>query len=337
MDQKALCPVAFSAAAAFAADRPADGSRAFTGVAYSGDVVTDHPFFERVAFDLASTKLATPAPVLFNHFEPIGVIDDVELGNEIGISGKIFADVQGSGSMVAQFADRGMPWQMSVGIWPGRIEEVKAGAKVDLNGRKFDGPLTVFRDNRVREVSFCALGADDKTNAQIFTIGGNAPRVAPPQQESENMEQAEHDRIVAELAATHAAELETLTTKVAELTGRLDAQAAAQREAEVKSVFEATGRAFTPEAAAPYLAMTPETFALVAADLKAGRPALDPKLTTAQATSGASTTEADNNSTESIRKRAREYIASQAALGISVGISEAVTFVTKAGTTGAAV
>lgn len=145
----------------------AAGSRIFTGTAYSGGIITDHPMYERVAFNLDSTRLALPAPLLYKHQEPIGIVERAELAGNIRISGKVFADKSPDAKKVADFSDAGMVWQLSVGIWPGRIEEVKAGAKVKLNGKTFDGPLTVFHDSRVREVSFVALGADGATSARV--------------------------------------------------------------------------------------------------------------------------------------------------------------------------
>ena len=68
-------------------------------------------------------------------------------------------------AQVAQDSDDGFPWQMSVRIDPSAIEEIQAGASVTVNGKVHQGPITVFRGGRIREVSFCALGADDNTNA----------------------------------------------------------------------------------------------------------------------------------------------------------------------------
>lgn len=39
-----------------------DGKRHLDGVAYSGQVITDHPSLPRVVFDLSTTTLDTPAP-----------------------------------------------------------------------------------------------------------------------------------------------------------------------------------------------------------------------------------------------------------------------------------
>lgn len=159
------------------------GVRKFSGTAYTGGVITDHPAFDRVAFDLSTTKVQVPAPLLLNHLDPVGVIRNATAARDLRVDGDLFADARGAGgderaSNVAAMADRGMPWQMSVGIWPGEIDQVKAGAKVSLNGQEFAGPLTVFRQNRVREVSLVALGADDRTSAVVFGRAANAKRPA---------------------------------------------------------------------------------------------------------------------------------------------------------------
>ena len=69
------------------------------------------------------------------------------------------------GTQVAQDSDDGFPWQMSVRIEPSKTEEIAADQSVFVNGKNYQGPITVFRGGRIREVSFCALGADDNTSA----------------------------------------------------------------------------------------------------------------------------------------------------------------------------
>lgn len=143
------------------------GVRAFEGVAYGGGIVTDHPLYDRVAFDLATTTLQTPAPALYMHRDPVGTVDAAKIGGRIEIEGRLFADADAQAAKVAAMADAGMPWQMSVGIWPGRVEEIGEGKTVILNGQTMTGPLTIYRDSRVREVSFCPLGADSTTVAKV--------------------------------------------------------------------------------------------------------------------------------------------------------------------------
>jgi hypothetical protein len=157
-------PAAQPAALQFAAG--AGNVRAFNGTAYGGGIITDHPVWDAVAFDLASTKAPPSLAVLFDHRIPIGV-GKAKIDREITIAGELFADVDPQAKSVAEFADRGMPWQMSVYIKPGRIDQVKAGTSINLNGRRMAGPLAVFRDARLREISFVALGADHTTSARV--------------------------------------------------------------------------------------------------------------------------------------------------------------------------
>jgi hypothetical protein len=143
------------------------GTRPFSGIAYGGGVITDHPVYDRVAFDIGTTKLETPAPLLFDHKQPIGVITKASLGSNIAIEGTVFADLAGPAAEVAAMADRGLPWQMSVGIFPGSVETIDGATSVALNGKDVPGPLTVYRNNRVREVSIVPLGADSMATVRV--------------------------------------------------------------------------------------------------------------------------------------------------------------------------
>jgi len=145
-------------------------ARNFRGVAYGGGIVTDHPLYDRVAFDLSSTRLSTPAPALYVHrADPVGIIRHADVTHSgVTISGELFSDIDEQARDIATKADRGMPWQLSVGIFPGRVDEIGAGVALTLNGRPAVGPLTVFRDNRIREVSFVPLGADHTTAAEVL-------------------------------------------------------------------------------------------------------------------------------------------------------------------------
>ena len=103
----------------------ATGEREFSGVAYAGGVITDHAWYSAVAFDLATTSAETPMPVLFNHSgSPIGVIDDVLITNQIEITGRLFADIDKTAKDIAAKSDKGIKWQLSVGIFPNEITQL---------------------------------------------------------------------------------------------------------------------------------------------------------------------------------------------------------------------
>lgn len=141
--------------------------RTFSGVAYSGEVITDHWYWDRIIFDLDSMKIKGRIPALLDHSprQRAGVINEYNINHQQGlvVSGDLMSNE--FGTEVAQDSDDGFPWQMSVRIEPSSVEEIQADASVTVNGKVHQGPITVFRGGRIREVSFCALGADDNTNA----------------------------------------------------------------------------------------------------------------------------------------------------------------------------
>ena len=170
-----------------------DGKRRLTGIAYAGGIITDHRSYDRVAFDLSSTTLATPIPLLCNHDHhcTIGVITTAIIDSAVHIESELFTGIDADADEVANKADAGMPWQLSVGIYPGEITELSAGTRVVLNGVTVEGPLIVFRNNRIREVSVVALGADSRTTTTVFNLH---------HQESPMSSQTEHTEAQEEIA-----------------------------------------------------------------------------------------------------------------------------------------
>ena len=240
--------------------------RTFSGVAYSGDVITDHGAFARVAFDLARLKFKTPAPLLSGHDQrtPVGVIKAADVGSDFVISGDLFSTIDDAAKGIAAKADAGFPWQMSVGIFPGKIEEIPAGTTIELNGRQMDGPLSVFRNSRVREVSFCALGADSQTSATVFT----AEPLPTPEPILMETKPDDQKAVIEDLQA----QLTSANAEAEDLKKQLKEFAAAKRKGEVVSLFSALGREVTEEFAAPYMDLTDVQFAAVSADLLAMKP-----------------------------------------------------------------
>jgi hypothetical protein len=149
----------------------------FGGVAYSGGLVPGMG----VVIDLASTRFNARIPILLqhDHEQPIGVADAAAIqNNQLVIGGRLFSDMTGSpAERVAMLAQRGMPYEMSVGIFDFNVERVPAGKSAAVNGATFQGPVTVLRSGAVREVSVVTLGADPETDAQFFNRRGDAMNV----------------------------------------------------------------------------------------------------------------------------------------------------------------
>lgn len=178
--------------------------RTFSGVAYSGEVITDHWYWKQVIFDLDSMQIKGRIPALLEHssYQRAGAIESHAISYESGltVSGILMSNEYGT--QVATDSDDGFPWQMSVRIEPSSIDEIQAGNTVTVNGKLLHGPITVFRGGRIREVSFCALGADENTMAVAASHNPNNPNedtdVTELEQVKDALKQAETERDAAQ-------------------------------------------------------------------------------------------------------------------------------------------
>jgi len=144
--------------------------------AYSGDVIPNHWFWGNLIIDIAGIKLPKKKmPVLQDHFTEkiVGWSEKIKKGDDGVLIEGNFAESTQSGQEAMALAKEGFPWQASVYIPPSSIEDVSEGTKVEVNGRKLKGPLTIFRKTELKEASFCALGADSNTSAEALKDSGN--------------------------------------------------------------------------------------------------------------------------------------------------------------------
>ncbi|MFH7347315.1 hypothetical protein L1A45_01550 [Acinetobacter variabilis] len=230
--------------------------RTFSGVAYSGEVITDHWYWDRIVFDLDSMQIKGRIPALLDHStrQRAGAINSHSIDHQNGLT--VSGDLMSNefGTQVAQDSDDGFPWQMSVRIEPSAVEEIQAGASVTVNGKLHQGPITVFRGGRIREVSFCALGADDNTNA---VAASHSPK---------QFNQPED---------TDVTELEKAQAKITELEGQVNTLteqnkqfAAAKREAEITALGKDLGKEFSAEDVEEMKKLDDSAFAFSAKQLR---------------------------------------------------------------------
>ncbi|MCB1630283.1 MAG: hypothetical protein H7A12_04425 [Pseudomonadales bacterium] len=141
--------------------------RRFEGVAYSGGVIPQYGAHGDVAVDLASLQLPNaPIFALVDH-DPgkrAGKLGARLAGNQVLVSGEFFTASDAGKEVAALFAE-GAPWQLSIGIQAA----VESGERrsVTLNGRALSVD-TIFRNAKLREVSFVPVGADPETSVHAF-------------------------------------------------------------------------------------------------------------------------------------------------------------------------
>lgn len=145
----------------------------FAGTAYSGGLVPDYG----VVIDMATTTYNAKLPLLDSHsrWDIVGVIEQAATRDfQMQVAGNLFSDMPGSSAeRIAQLAQRGVPFEMSVGLYAFRREFVPAGETVKVNGQTFNGPVNVLRNGQVREVSIVTLGADPRTTSKFFELEGD--------------------------------------------------------------------------------------------------------------------------------------------------------------------
>jgi hypothetical protein len=152
-----------------ASDQGKLGTRKFRMVGYTGEVMSI--WGEAMAVDLEGiTWSERPLPILLDHDTRIrvGFSQAIEVTKKgLEVEGDFLSNP--TASEIVADADAGFPFQASINVHGDVIEEVGKGATVQVNGREFVGPGTIFRKSTLREVSFCALGADGDTHAEALS------------------------------------------------------------------------------------------------------------------------------------------------------------------------
>jgi len=153
------------------------GKPRFRLAAYSGGIIPNHWWWGNVALDLDGMAMGRPdIPVLREHISEclVGYADRVAVEPEGLVVEGPFNLVTKDSKEVYELAKVGHPWQASIYFAePHTIEEVSAGETAEVNGRTLTGPGTVFRKWRLREASFCTLGADENTSGRSLSDGSS--------------------------------------------------------------------------------------------------------------------------------------------------------------------
>jgi hypothetical protein len=229
--------------------------RTFSGVAYSGEVITDHWYWSRVIFDLDSMQIKGRIPALLEHSsrQRAGAINTHTISHQEGLV--VHGDLMSNefGTQVARDSDDGFPWQMSVRIEPAKTEEVAADQTVIVNGKTLQGPITIFRGGRIREVSFCALGADENTMAVAASHNPTNP----------TKEETDVTELEKEKAAREEAEQERDAAQ-----NELKKFKADKREEDIKLLETSLNKQFSAEEKTSYTNMDDASFAFMSQQLK---------------------------------------------------------------------
>lgn len=146
-------------------------TRPFEMIVNTGEPIRGHWYWGDFIFDLSGLESRKDSiPVLREHDveRVVGFTEGLE-ATESGLSvkGQLVLS-EPDAQKVANLSDASYPWQASMFFTVSVMEEVQSGETVEVNGREYAGPMMVMRKWRLREVSFCTLGADEMTHAQAL-------------------------------------------------------------------------------------------------------------------------------------------------------------------------
>lgn len=233
-----------------------DKKRTFKGTAYGGGRVDGHWFWGRngVVFDLEGIEIPTPTPLLEEHFSTsrVGVVKEVGINQNITVTGDFLRNTKAR--EVVDDADDGYPFQMSMFIDPGSVEEVGQGVSVVVNGQTFTGPVAVFRNNRIREFTICSTGADRTTSVNAFSAKPGTTN------------QPTEDTDVTELEKAQAAQKQAEKERDDALAD-LKKFKADKREEDIKVLETALNKQFSAEEKTSYTNMDDTSFAFMSQQL----------------------------------------------------------------------
>ena len=225
--------IKLSAALPVALATGADKVRTFKGVANSGK-----PFgyggYQAVV-DLAQLSHKASVPVLLEH-SPVkmaGVCSLSVTADGLIAEGSLLSNE--FGTQIAEAADQGFPWEMSVYAQAESYEELAAGAVLSVNGNEVTGPAVILRRCTIREVSFTAVGVDSETEAVVLSDGSPLPDIF--KQPLELSMTPEEKQAFDDLKA----EVDTLKAEKAEAEKKLKEAEAAAKKNQVKAKLSAAG------------------------------------------------------------------------------------------------
>jgi hypothetical protein len=141
----------------------------FTMTAYTGGLMALSGIDLPVVIDLSTLEIPSQQlPIIREHDynKAIGHATIIAKTNSrLEVSGVISAVNEWADEVVAN-SRNGFIWQASVG-GASKLEFVKQGQSISVNGKSFDGPIYVSRRMKLREISLTAVGADPQTAVTV--------------------------------------------------------------------------------------------------------------------------------------------------------------------------
>ena len=228
--------------------------RTFDAEVYSGGRIDNHYYWGRsgVVIDLQGLQLKSKIGLVEEHFggKRVGVATSYDVSNKFRAKGHFLSNPKAK--EIVQDIDEEYPFQMSWWADPESIEEIAPGKTIEVNGQTFTGPLHIFRNVRVHEITICGVGADTQTTIEAF---------------SGKTQNQPEDTNVTELEKAQAAQKQAETERDA-AQSELKKFKADKREEDIKALETSLNKQFSAEEKTSYTNMDDSAFSFMSQQLK---------------------------------------------------------------------
>lgn len=228
--------------------------RTFDAEVYSGGRIDNHYYWGRsgVVIDLQGLQLKSKIGLVEEHFggKRVGVATSYDVSTKFRAKGHFLSNPKAK--EIVQDIDEEYPFQMSWWADPESIEEIAPGKTVFVNGQEFTGPIHIFRNVRVHEITICGVGADTQTTIEAF---------------SGKTQNQPEDTNVTELEKAQAAQKQAETERDA-AQSELKKFKADKREEDIKALETSLNKQFSAEEKTSYTNMDDSAFSFMSQQLK---------------------------------------------------------------------
>lgn len=232
-------------------------TRTFSGIANSGKPFLHNGKWTIVDFDNLTFADNVPALLEHDRAKRIGFGQLSVKDNQLNIVGNLLNNELGQ--QIAQDADGGFPFQMSIHAIPKQVITLTGLQTAVVNGQTVQAPITILKNCRIAEVSFTPTGVDNNTSAVILSNNFN---FHPQEHDMENENPTNTGRpnvdnlykTIAELKT----ELERLKQDNADLMAKNEQLKANQTKVEVDAKLSQIG--FKKDDKGGFIGISPNTY-----------------------------------------------------------------------------
>lgn len=146
----------------------------------SGDPMP-HWWHGTLAVNLSGIRWEGAVAALLDHntTQRVGYTTKLYLDDDLGLVAEGIMLTNEDAQRVRADSAEGFPWQASCYLVAEKILRLDDGVEHEVNGHTITGPALVFEASHLREVTFCALGADSNTSSDA-SLDDQGERIRVP-------------------------------------------------------------------------------------------------------------------------------------------------------------